>query len=322
MLKLFRRNTYFQLLLILIVAGMLWFPAFLHPLPLPTQQGGVLFYLLAEWITPRVGAFIALLLVLAEGFLLNSTLYKHKMISQNTLMPMLFYTIAMSIGPAQLTLTPIIVGNFFIILCVSQLLLSSTLLSPTFDKIFGASACIALATLFCPAMAAFLVPLVVNMITFSLYSLRDWAMLILGLAAPYIITETGYYLSDVMFYRNYLLVYDLTNLHIRIGGGMWQWISAVLFLLFLLAGITAILTSAQNRSMNLQKNNTAVIIFSLGGAAYLLYTTIIPLPTQCLAVPFAYGVTMLLYPPKRRELLPNLLLLVLWLGTLALNFLA
>lgn len=322
MLKLFRRNTYLQLLLIIIAAGVLWAPVFLHPLPLPTQQGGVLFYLLAEWITPRMGTLIAIVLILTEGFLFNNSLYKHKMINQNTLMPMLFYTIAMSIGSAQLTLTPIILGNLFIILCVSQLLLSSTLLSPTFDKIFGAAACIAIATLFCPAMAAFLIPLVVNMVTFSLYSLRDWMMLILGLAAPYVLTETGYYLADEMFYRNYLLAYDLTNIHLRLAGSARQWVCAVLFVLLLLAGIAAILSSPRNRSMRLKKNNIAVILFGLGSAAYLFYTSVIPLPTQCLAVPFAYGMSTLFYPQKRNELIPSLLFLAIWLGAAAMNFLA
>lgn len=319
MLKLFRRNTYLQLLIILAATAAMWFPAFVHPLPLPTHQGGVLFYLLAEWVTPRAGSIIAIVLILLEGFFLNSSLYRHKMINQNTLLPMLFYVIAMSVGSAQLTLTPIIVGNFFLILCVNQLLLSSTLLSPTFDKIFGAAACVSLATLFCPAMAAFLVPLVVNMITYSLYSPRDWAMLILGLAAPYLLTETGYFLADVMFYRNYLLVYDLTNFNIRFEGQMWQWVCAALFLLLLLAGITAILTSSQNRSMNLQKNNMAVILFSLGGAAYLFYTTIIPLPTQCFAIPFAYGVSTIFYRPRRKEFVHNMLFLLLWIGVVALN---
>lgn len=322
MLNLFRRNTYLQLLLILIVAGLLWFTDLMHPQPPATQQGGVLFYLLSEWITPRVGSIIAFVLILLEGFLLNNTLFRHKMISQNTLMPMLFYTIAMSFGHLQLTLTPIIFGNLFLIICVDQLLLTGTLLSPTFDKIFGSAACIGIATLFCPAMAAFLVPLVVNMITYSLYSLRDWIMLILGLAAPYFAIETYYFMADEMFYRNYLLLYDLTNIHIRFDNSLPNWIGAIGFVLMLLIGIGAIVANSQNRNMNLQKNNTAVAIFSLGGAAYLLFNTIVPLPTQCFAMSFAYGATAFFYPSKHNEIPANLILLIFLGGAIALNFIA
>lgn len=321
MLSLFRRNSYLQLLLILIAAGLLWFTAFVRPQPPATQQGGVLFYLLAEWITPRAGTIIAFILILLEGFLLNNSLYRHKMISQNTLMPMLFYTIAMSFGHPQLTLTPIIIGNLFIILCMDRMLLTGTLLSPTFDKIFSSAAFIGIATLFCPAMAAFVVPLVVNMITYSLYSLRDWVMLLLGLAAPYLAVETYYFMADEMFYRNYLLAYDLTNIHIRFVNSLVNWTSAAAFVLLLLVGIGSIAASSQNRSMNLQKNNTAVVIFTLGGIAYLFYTTIIPLPTQCLALPFAYGATAFFHPTRRKELPANLLLLLFLGGTIAQNFL-
>ncbi|MBQ6682928.1 MAG: hypothetical protein IJM74_02350 [Bacteroidales bacterium] len=200
MLRIFRTNVVLQIFIILIVAVLMWIGVFIHPRPTPIEGGGQLYYWITGLLSPLASTIIAFVLVIVEGVLLNSMLYRHKMMTQSSLMPLLFYIIAMSIG--RPTLTPMLLGSLFLIIGMSQLMLTTTLLSLDLDKIFGASASIACATLFCPAMAVFLVPLIANMFNFSLYGWRDWTMLILGILAPYIVLETYYYMVDELFYRN------------------------------------------------------------------------------------------------------------------------
>ena len=318
MLKIFRTDIFTQAIIILIVAVLMWFHVFVSPQPVPLTGGGQLFYWLTGILSPRLATIIAFILVLVEGFLFNSMLYQNKMIAQNTLMPMLFYVIAMSIGNP--TLTPLLVGNFLLMIAISQLMLTSTLLSLTLDKIFGAAAFIALATLVCPAMAVFFIPLIFNMFNYSLYSWRDWTMMILGALAPYFILETYFFVTDQLFYRNYLLFYGFTDFRIQAGGSTIEWVVGIVFLTILLIGLLAAIGNSQARTINFKKNITAILIFTIGSLAYTAYTDLIPVPTQAFAFPFACCTTSIFIEPKRKEATSNIFFLAIIAVFIILNF--
>lgn len=305
MLRIFRTNVVLQIFIILIVAVLMWIGVFIHPRPTPIEGGGQLYYWITGLLSPLASTIIAFVLVIVEGVLLNSMLYRHKMMTQSSLMPLLFYIIAMSIG--RPTLTPMLLGSLFLIIGMSQLMLTTTLLSLDLDKIFGASASIACATLFCPAMAVFLVPLIANMFNFSLYGWRDWTMLILGILAPYIVLETYYYMVDELFYRNYLILYGLTDINWSVGGSLIDWIGSLIFLLLFVVGFGSTVINGQNKTINFKKNLTAILLFTVGSILFTLYTHIFPVHTQAFAIPFALCTTLLFVDPKRDVWWQNLL---------------
>ena len=309
MLKIFRTNIFIQSVIILVVSLVLWVGVFIHPQPMPMVGGGQLYYWLTGWLSPLAGAIIAYLLVVLGGFLLNGMLYRHKMITQNTLMPMLFYIIAMSLGSH--TLSPILLGSLLLLLAIDQLMLTNTLLSLPLNKIFGAAACIALATLFCPAMMVFFIPLFMCMFNYSLYGWRDWTMLILGLLAPYILMETYFFVVDQMFYRNYLILYSFTDINLRVDADWSDWVGSSIFLLTLFIGMGAAFLNSQNRNINFKKNISSILLFLFGSLFYTLYTTIVPVPTQAFAIPFACCATSLFIEPKRKEPGSNIIFLLL-----------
>ena len=304
MLKIFRTDVFLQIVIILVVSVAMWVGVFIHPQPMPMVGGGQLYYWLTGMLTPLWGTIIAYVLVLLEGFLLNGILYRHKMIAQSTLLPMLFYVIAMSLGTP--TLTPILLGSLMLLIAIDQLMLTTTLLSLPLDKVFAAAAAIALATLFCPAMAVFFIPLIASMFNYSLYGWRDWTMFLLGLLAPYIILETIFFVSDQMFYRNYLIFYSFTDIHLYASGNWQQWTTSLLFLLLLIMGLGAAFVNSQSRSINFKKNISTLLLFILGSLAYILYTSIIPLPTEAFALPFACCCTSLFIEPRRKEFGANM----------------
>ena len=300
---------FLQLIVILIVALAMWVGSFISPSPIPMIGGGHLYYWLVGLFPPLVGTIVGFVLVLVEGFLLNAMLYRHKMITQSTLLPMLFYVIAMSLGTP--TLTPIVLGNLMLLLALDQLMLTGTLLSLPLDKVFGSATCIALATLFCPAMAVFFIGLVASMFNYSLYSWRDTTMLILGALAPYLIVETIFFLSDQLFYRNYLILYSFTDIHFTAKGNWIEWVGSGLFLLILIMGIGAVFVNSQNRTINFKKNISTILLFLLSSVAYILYTSVVPIPTQAFAIPFACCCTSLFIEPRRKEFGANLMFVLL-----------
>lgn len=319
MLKIFRTDIITQGIIILISTLLMWVGIFIHPHPVPIDGGGPIFYWLTAKLSPLAGAIIAYVLVLFQGFLFNSILYRHKMITQNTLMPMFFYCIAMSLG--EPTLSPLLLGNTMVILAIGQMMLTTTLLSLTIDKTFAAAALMSIATVFCPAMAVFYVPLIFNMFNYSLYSWRDWTMLVLGICAPYILVETVYYVTDQMFYRNYLLLYEMTDRGFAIHGTLAQWVMSIVFMAILVMGLGAMLVNGQSSTVNYKMNSSAIMIFLLGGFLFTLYASFIPVNTQSYSAPFACCATALFSEPRRKESGMNILFVLLIIASITYNIL-
>lgn len=319
MLKIFRKDIIVQVIIILVTSLAMWFGAFAHPTPVSIDAGGPIFTWLTNWMTPIVAVIFAYLLVMIEGFLFNMMLYQHKMIPQGTLLPMFFYVLAMSFNAT--TITPFIVGSLMLIFAIGELMLTSTLLSLTIDKIFGATALVSIATLICPPMVVFFIPLMINMFTYSLYGWRDWTMFILGTMAPYIFVETIYFCADQLFYRNFLLIYDITNIGMVFDASLRQWISSGIILLLMLIGLASSIGNSQNRVVNYKKNNTAILVFLIGCIAFSLYESFAPIEPTQYAIPLAYCTTTIFLEPRRKEAVPNLFFIAIILTAIINNIL-
>ena len=317
MLKIFRTDIFTQAILIVLVAVGMWVGVFINPRPIPVEGGGPIFYWLTGRLSPLWGAILSLILVLVEAFLLSAMLYRYKLIPQNTMMPSLFYVIAMGLGSP--TLTPLVLGNLFLIFAIGQMMLTSTLLSISTDNIFASAALLAFATLLCPPMVVFFVPLFINMFNYSIYGWREWTVLILGILAPYIFVETIYYLEDTFFYRNYLLLYNLTDYQLNIHGNPVQWVYSVGFAIILLIGLGASVVDLQSSTVNLKKNCGAMLIFIIGGILYCAYASLVPLDTQAFATSFACCATSIFLKPQKKEFLRSLIFFIIIAAAITLN---
>ena len=284
MLKIFRNNVVFQIVVILVVSIVMWSKAWVNPVGDFPEGGGSLFYWITGLMSPRVAAIVAWLLVIGEGVLLK---------------PLLLYVVAMSSG--TLTLTPMMVGMLFVLLGLQCFFLMGSQVTVSIDKIFGASASIGMAILLCPTMAVMVIPLVACMFSHSLYGWRDWTMLVLGLAAPFILIETYYFVCDELFYRNYLLVYALTDFSWHARGGLASGVISGVFVILLLWGVLFVAGGGQSHSLSWNRNVTTVLLFAVGGVLHSAYTGIWPVDMQALSVPFACCTGMLLAEPRRKE---------------------
>lgn len=308
MLKIFRNNVVFQIVVILVVSIVMWSKAWVNPVGDFPEGGGSLFYWITGLMSPRVAAIVAWLLVIGEGVLLNSIMYQHRLITQSTLLPLLLYVVAMSSG--TLTLTPMMVGMLFVLLGLQCFFLMGSQVTVSIDKIFGASASIGMAILLCPTMAVMVIPLVACMFSHSLYGWRDWTMLVLGLAAPFILIETYYFVCDELFYRNYLLVYALTDFSWHARGGLASGVISGVFVILLLWGVLFVAGGGQSHSLSWNRNVTTVLLFAVGGVLHSAYTGIWPVDMQALSVPFACCTGMLLAEPRRKEFGMNVVFVV------------
>lgn len=292
--KIFKQNVILQLLIIIAVSVCLWMKAFVSPLPATTPDGAaVLYETLFAWLVPHpvLSAVLALLLVLAEGLWINSILYNHKLIPQNTLLPMLFFVTVMGFGRQQLTLTPMVVANIAIIGGMKQLMVPENL-TISLDRIFNTALFTAIASLiYTPAMLV-LVPMIIAFTIHNLYRWRHWVMLLLGFLAPYIIAATCYFMSDRLFYAYYLMRCDLSRFDIIVAPTTpWLTVTNILLLLLMTVALVSYTSRLGGRTTMFRKNSSVVTLLIISAILMAFYGVAFPLSSQLFAIPAAFLLT-------------------------------
>lgn len=304
MIKLFHRDIVTQAVLIVAALLLLWGPALLVPPPVEVgDHPAVLYGLVCKALThlPRLAVAIAMLLVLAEGVMLNLLLANVNLVSQNSLLPTLLYIIAMSAGTA--CLTPLILINGAVIACLHYLLLRGTLLTIPPEKICGATLLIGVATMcYQPALLLMLSYLLIAS-SYRLYDWKDWMLMLLGFAAPYLLLVTVLYLTNGLsdWWNESRAIFTDISLRFRFSS-----LASTLATLFLavvfLWSLFSVLGRMGERPVVWQRNASTVLLIVGGGLGMLFFNHFSPASGlenpigvfSCLAVPFAFALYRLL----------------------------
>lgn len=320
MIKLFRNNILLQFIIIIVFAVIVWFAAFGNTTMPDSSHYALLYGLIHKMLSPypMIGSIIATLLILGEGLLFTSILYEHKMIPQNTAMPMLFFVTTMAMG--GLALTPMLIVNLILLIIINKLLLRGTLLTVSPDKIFSASAWIAIASMFYTQAVLMLVPLILCFITYKLYNWRCGMMILLGFLAPYIIyiailLAIGFELNETVFTLTDF--YQLAKLSpIAILG--------ILYMIFMIYSVFATLDNQYERVAIYRKNTSVVCILLIGGILISLFQpSVLNICTlfQVFAIPFSYTLSILFINAKGKKWIWEILMAATMIIPLTINIL-
>ena len=290
MLKLFQRNMVVQTALILAALLLLWMrPLITPPVMENTPHTGLLYDLLCQWLSgvPRLAVILAMLTVLAEGVWLNLLLVSVGLASQNNLLPTLLYVILMSAGAT--TLTPAVLVCGIAIGGLGQLLLRGTLLTIPSSKICGTTLLIGLASLFYLPATALLLSYLLIAVNYRLYGWKDWAVLLLGFAVPYLTVILVLYMADGLapWWASLGQGFAFTGLH----NSHLTTLQAIGISALTLLVVWCLLTTASQigeRPVMWQKNATTVLLFTLGGLLMLFYAPLSGESLSLFAIPFAF----------------------------------
>lgn len=289
MIKLFQRDILIQAALLLVVLALMWIRPLIDSQPMSDgEHPAVLYALLCQWMAgvPRLAVVLAMVLVLAEGIGLNLLLANTGLTSQKSLLPALLYIIAASTGAS--TLTPILLVNAMMIASLNQLALRGTLLTIPAHRACGATALIGLATLFYQPAVWLMVSYMLVAANYRLYSWRDWAVMILGFAAPYLPLFAVLYMNNGFDAWWQTLIVRTTDLHPSLGPrDIWVTLASILLAITLLWGLVDVNLHLGERPVLWQKNAATVMLMAIGSAAMLLYQPILPLRMATMAVPFS-----------------------------------
>lgn len=296
MVKLFGQNMVLQVLLILAVLVLLWLRPLLAAIPMDGgETPAVLYGLLTGWLaaTPRLAVVLAMVLVLAEGVVLNLLLANVGLVSQNSLLPTFLYVLATGAGAT--TLTPALLVNGALIAALSQLSLRGSLLTIPPEKACGTTALIGVASLFYQPAVFFLLSYLLIAASFRLYDWKDWMVLLLGFAAPYLPVLATLYFVDGTEEWWLGTVESLSALSLQSGTAATPSVlGAVMMAAIVLWGLAYALAHVGERPVVWQRNATTVLLLLVGGVAASLYQPLLPLRPGYVAIPIVFCLYLLL----------------------------
>lgn len=319
MIKLFKQNSIAQALVIMLVVIVLWARAFVSPVGMPPSNCmAPLYELLYQCLNgvPRVASALALLLVLGQGAWINRLLSGHKITKAHSLLPMLLYVTLMGCNHNDLTITPLLLVNIFLLAATSQLLSDgSTQLST--ERNFNASFCIGMMGIcYLPALY-YIVPFIFVFIIYKMYRWRNIVVAVLGLIAPFIILFTYAFLCDKLDYCIILMEHDLTQLHLdRNAANLAHMLPSIVLLILLLSALLHLLGSINDRTVH-QRINIGVLSLPLMASAILFFyphPTLIA--TQSIAMPFAFIGTRFFLSERKRKWISETLIWIFLISAL------
>ena len=293
MLKLFEKNTVFQIVVILVVTILLWLPHLADPQPMtPPDSFAPLYSLIYSLsLSPLLAVIIAIVLVIIGGFLLNLMLANTNLVLQSNLFPTLFYILFMS-ATAD-TLSPTLIVGLLAIAFVNRLLLHSSLLTIPFDKIFGATAIIGICSLFYLPSLTLLLGYLLVVVSYRLYSWRDWMVHLLGLLAPYCLLWIILFLNGTLAESFPAMAAALTphlstfTFHLSLSLA-----ANATLILFFAVSLFIVWRQFGEKTTLWQKNAIVVIMPTVAAVGLLFFNPTLPVNLQLFAIPFALCATL------------------------------
>lgn len=197
-LKLFQTRYIIQIVIFLIISIILWIDGFLSVNEMPaieyvTPLYSVVYFCLHNLKYAYV--VIAFVIVVLEAILLNKILSGHNITAHNTFLPAFVFVLVNSFAAVILTLHPVLIANFFLILAIGSILKIYGKTDP-YIEILYAGLMISIASLFYLPSIVFFILIWSTLFICRIYKWREWTISIIGVVTPYFFLASYYFLID------------------------------------------------------------------------------------------------------------------------------
>ncbi len=184
--------------MIFVTGLLLWAKAFFEPPPMPSPEGLVpLYSFVFAFISeiPLLPLILGFILTLGSAWLLNNLLTRNNIIQKNTSLAAFVFIVIASYYPAFLTLHPVNISIFFLIL-ILRTLMESYARNEFLDLTYTAGFITATASFFYQPFLFFSILLLIGLILFRSSAWRDYVSTLIGLATPFIFLAVYYFVFD------------------------------------------------------------------------------------------------------------------------------
>lgn len=318
MIKIFKTNGVLQIAIIVAAVVAIWIGAFLKPIEMAEDEiCGPVYRLMKMGLAelPTVSTIVALLLTLAEGYLLNRLLYQKGLIPLNTLMPTLLYVIVMGMGVRSCGLTPAVVANLWVVLALMSMMPKENMIMEE-GKIFNTGLWCSMALLTWMPAVFVLVPIVIGQITYKMYKGREWAVNILGLMAPIIIVLTTLFMMDKL---GMMAVYAETlasGLGLRYDGGAWSIVETSVMGLMVIVTTAGTVRILFGRTIEQRKHGLVIVSLLIFSIASMFYVSLMPIDGGPYALVLATTGSIFLMEKKKKLWIYDIIIALLFATSL------
>lgn len=164
----------------------------------PVPLYAILYDLLKDF--PRLAAILGFILVFGESVWLTGVLNRHELVLKNSSLSALVFLVLMSLLPEQLTLTPINIAVFLLVVILQNLLRSYN--KPDhLDLVYGAGFFTALAGFFYIPFLIWFAFVPISFVIFRSGQWREWVVSLIGVVTPFIFLSVYYFWNDELVLR-------------------------------------------------------------------------------------------------------------------------
>ncbi|MEO1257932.1 MAG: hypothetical protein AAFZ15_04015 [Bacteroidota bacterium] len=197
MLTFFRTNQLFSSVFLVFYILILRSSVFVAPFKWNPSGEGLLSHLVYGWIGSQTvtAQVIAILLLVVQGFLINSLVLSNRLSNEVNLFPGVFYVLVACLVPDFLYLSPVLIGNTFILVALVELY-STYKVSSCADRIFNAGFWTGVASLFYFPFLFYFILINAGLNILRAFNIKERLMLLIGLAIPFILGWLYYFVFD------------------------------------------------------------------------------------------------------------------------------
>lgn len=290
MLGFFRTNQLAANLLLIIYVVILRGAGLFATHSWEPSEAGVLSQIAYDYVGTQGWSadLVAMILVLLQGFLLNILSARFRVSREVTMYPGVFYILLMSTLPDFLHLSPVLMGNTFLILAISNLF-NAYKKSSMADAIFNVGFWIGVASLFYFSNFVFILLGIFALATLRIFRLNELMMIFIGVFTPLFLTGT-----IAFFYDQWDYFYTTTfssSLGFLSFDWEWIWVNHIalgLFGVLVLISFLSVNTYFQRQNIRSQKNIQVLYYFMIiSGLTVLIQKGIRPEQLMLLAIPLS-----------------------------------
>ena len=239
MLRLFRNNSPFTVIILFIFALLVKVEVLLHPFAPDPVAGHFLYnYILrAINIVFRHNSFaftlFAIFILFIQSLYLKSIATRHKLFPRYTYVPAFVYLLLTSIYQPFNSFNETLLLNWLLLGAV-DIMFGFTQTTHPRKLIFNASFLLSLAALFQFTLLSFFLLLLVGMVMFRSFSVGEWSVALMGYITPF------YFLAGILFLVDKFYLYSQWP---HIGFSLAGHVTSIFYLIVTLIGILILLAS-------------------------------------------------------------------------------
>ena len=270
MLTFFRTNQLFSSILLVFYIFILRFSVFVAPFKWNPSGEGILSYLLYELLGSQTiwAHALAIFLLVIQGFLINSIVLRGRLSNEVNLFPGVFYVFVSCSVPDFLYLSPVLIGNTFVLIALIELF-STYKVASCADRIFNVGFWTGVASLFYFPFIFFFILINAGLNILRAFNIKERLMLMIGLAMPFLLASMCYFATD-QFDFFWEIQFSNNLAFMSFGGDLPGWEVYIKVILFAVAILFVVLNNASYMAKrNIQSQKKINILYWVMISAFI-----------------------------------------------------